>query len=79
MQGRFLTNVVIFFGIGISTILEKKFNEISILVHDGNMEGSAPIYIPTVYLCLFVYFIWFCTFKQIDGVNSIWVRNRMKQ
>ena len=54
MERSFLANIMILFGIGISSILEQQPNQIGILIDDGNVKGSASIHIPTVHLSFFV-------------------------
>ena len=79
MEGRFLANIVIFLGVGVSTVLEQQFDKITILVHDGDMERSAAIDIAAVHLCLFICNIRSCTFEQVDGIDSIGVRDGMEE
>lgn len=55
MQGSLLSDIVVLFCIGVSTVLEEESDHIGVLVHDGDVEGSAPVDILAVDFGLLVW------------------------
>lgn len=55
MQGSLLSDVVVLFCVGVSTVFEEESDHIGVLVHDGDVEGSAPVDILTVDFGLLVW------------------------
>lgn len=55
MKGSFFANIVVLLGIRVGTVLEQNLHQVRILVHDGDVQGCAPIDISAVHIGFLVY------------------------